>query len=122
MLLPKLEQYSALLKCLVVSEELEVAALYGVPALVRHLQHPPGELSATREGSAGVRRCCVVRNLPGEKFGESSGVMVSSSHGGYKFREVLAVVGWGGVEVSQYFLLKLRRLVSLAVLYLVLRL
>ena len=37
------KQHAPLLKGLIVSEELELAALYGVLALVRHLQHPPGE-------------------------------------------------------------------------------
>ena len=42
-LLPSLDKYGSLLKMLIVNEELELAALYGVLALVRHLQHPPGE-------------------------------------------------------------------------------
>ncbi|KAF0304810.1 Eukaryotic translation initiation factor 4 gamma 3 [Amphibalanus amphitrite] len=42
--LKRLEDHGALLKCLIVKEELELAALYGVMALVRHLQFPPGML------------------------------------------------------------------------------
>ena len=60
-LLPRLEQHGALLKCLIVSEDLEVAALYGVLALVRHLQHPPGECGA---GGRSVRGRGAVSEIP----------------------------------------------------------
>ncbi|XP_037084967.1 eukaryotic translation initiation factor 4 gamma 1-like [Pollicipes pollicipes] len=42
--LSRLEKHGPLLKCLIVSVELELAALYGVLALVRHLQFPPNVL------------------------------------------------------------------------------
>jgi len=42
--LSRLEKHSSLLKCLIVNMDLELAALYGLLALVRHLQFPPGVL------------------------------------------------------------------------------